>query len=219
MSNTTYATLADLKTHAGIPATGADTLLQAYLNAAAAWIDNHTNSTFIAGTATAEAYDGNGGKHILLRHRPVLAVSAVAIDGESLDSTLYGLTDSCWLGLQDYNRGRASSSLGLVLNEGEWNYNPRIAPDGGFGGAVDPFWPRGIGNITVDYTYGYSTVPPAVSTACAMLAAYWYSRDASLGVQSISHGPTSVTYAAAESAIPMGVRAMLAGYIQPEVGY
>jgi len=48
----------------------------------------------------------------------------------------------------------------------------RIDADAGF---VYGVFPEGCGNVRVEYSAGYSTVPEVIQQACAMLVAQWYS--------------------------------------------
>ena len=154
-----YASLTDLKTHAGIPAAGADTLLQALLDSATQWIDGYTNSTFAATTVSGEKHDGRGARHVLLRQRPVSSIDSVSLDGTLLDTAQYALVDSAWLVAPEH-----------------CGYCPRLGYTDA-GGCSHAVWPRGTQNIAVDYTCGYSAVPAAVAQACALLAAHWYRTD------------------------------------------
>jgi hypothetical protein len=58
----------------------------------------------------------------------------------------------------------------LVIHDEEVS-SCRIDVDAGF---VFGEFPEGDGNLRVEYTAGYTTVPEAVQQACAMLVAQWY---------------------------------------------
>jgi hypothetical protein len=204
-----YATLTDLKTHAGIPADGADALLQALLDSASQWIDGYTNSVFSTVAVAAENYDGRGAPSILLRLRPVLSIDSVALDGGALDAEQYALVDGAWL--------VAAAQCGFCPRLGYLEDTGEGA--GATGGAcATAVWPRGTQNVSVDYTGGYTAVPAAVAQACALLAAHWFREDQRGGAAAESYGPRSVTYRDAGDA-PLPVRALLAQFVQPELGY
>lgn len=203
--STTYADIADLLTHPNIPATGSDTFLQACLDAAAALIDSHCNTRFVAlGVAATELYSGRCTRQFRLRHRPVLTISSISVDGAAIDSSLYALS-------QDGGGGWIET----VDLSGD-GYNPRLWR----GDSSEPYvWPQGTNNISVTYTYGYTTVPDAVSKACAMLAKQIYDTEIRNGVTAESYGPVSKSYSAETGfQISTVVAALLASYVQYEVG-
>lgn len=195
-----YATLAQLRTHTGMPAAGQDELLQALLDAATGWIDGFTNSTFVQATATDEAYDGTGSRSILLRHRPVIEVTAVTVSGAVWSSELWTVNNLGWLVAVDnfdisnprlYRRDDCEQQCG---------------------------WPPGTQNIKVTYSYGYTSVPAAVATACAMLAAHWYRTDRRQDAKSVSYGPISKTFGET-TGVPPTILTLLSRFIQTQVGY
>jgi hypothetical protein len=195
-----YASLTALKTHAGIPASGADELLQTLLDSATQWIEGYTNSVFTPTAVEDEKHDGRGARHVLLRQRPVISLAGVELDGALLNPAQYALVDNAWL-----------------VAPQQCGFCPRL-------GYLEPecmaqaVWPRGTQNISISYTCGYSAVPAAVSQACALLAAQWYREDQRQGAAAESYGPRSVTYRDTGDA-PLPVRALLAQFIQPEPGY
>lgn len=209
---TSYATLTDLRTHTGIPASGSDTILQAMLDAAARVIDSyctgvtHTDEYFKAGgSSVTETHSGRRSRSIRLRRRPVLTISSVSIDSSVIDSTLYALrTDGGggWLETVDWS---------------DQNYNPRIWR----GDLTSPWlWPTGSNNISVTYTYGYSDVPDAVAKACALLAKQFYDSDQRNGVTAESYGPVAKSYGTGSGfQITGAAAALLAPYVTHEVGW
>jgi len=197
MVDTTYATLADLRTHAGMPAATEDTLLQALLNAAASMVDGYCNTAFVATTVTLELHDGDGGRFLQLRHRPVISVTTVELDGSTLDDDSYEIdTAQGWLVIPEYDAETA---------------NPRIWR-GGSGSA----WPLGTRNIGVTYIYGYSAVPAAVSAATCMIAAALYQSGQRRGISAKSLGPLSYTFRE-DAHFPHEASALLDRYREYEV--
>lgn len=198
MANTTYATLTDLKTHAGMPATGEDTLLQALLNAAASMVDGYCNTTFVSTTATLELHDGDGGRFLQLRHRPVISVATVELDGSAISSDEYEIDNAQgWLVIPEYDAETV---------------NPRIWR----GGEGTGCWPRGTRNIGITYAYGYATVPDAVSVATCMVAAALYQSGQRRGVSAKQLGPLSYTFTS-DQHFPSAARAALERYREFEV--
>jgi hypothetical protein len=194
---TEYATLEELRTHTGLPASGSDALLQALLDAAADLVDDSTNSFFDQRTVT-EDHSGRGNRHIRLLQRPVISVTSVAIAGSAIDASLYVLDPGGWLvGVED---------LG---------YNPRLFRDARGCGWI---WPVGTQNIRVVYEAGYNEVPSAINMATRLIAVDLYDTDQRRGVSAESRGPVSKSYTNfAGYSLPMSARALLAKYVQHEV--
>ena len=192
--STTYATVAELRTHPGMPASGQDALLQAYLDAAAGLCDTATNSTF-APVAVTELHCGRRSKRIRLRKRPVISVTSVSFDGSAIAAETYALVQGGWLELVQYGD----------------DFNPRVSWD-----EDQCYWPQGTNNIQVIYQYGYSAVPSDVNIACRMLAAHLFRIDSQGNVTSKSMGPVSKSFG--PGSIPVAVKALLSKYVQVEVG-
>jgi hypothetical protein len=203
-----YASLTDLKTHAGIPADGSDTLLQALLDSATQWIDGYTHSVFTPTSVTDEQHDGRGATHLLLRLRPAISVASVALDGAPLAADQYVLSDGGWLARSSHSGWCPRRGYFAAPGEGA----------GATGAGATAVWPCGTQNVSVSYSAGYSSVPAAVAHACALLAAHWYREDQRQGAASESYGPRSVTWRD-EGDVPASIRALLAQFVQPEPGY
>jgi hypothetical protein len=194
-----YASTTELKGRLGISGSSEDTHLAIILNAATALIDGLCNTTFTSTTVTSEEYDGTGSRYLQLRHRPVISVTSVYIDGSLLGSSEYEL--------------QAREGF-LVVPENEGYVNPRLysqgeMPDGWV-------WPRGTNIVSVTYAYGYSATPDAVKLACIYLSMQMYRKEGALGVKSEGMGPRSITYTDT-GAITPEVAALLAPYVEPEV--
>lgn len=77
-------------------------------------------------------------------------------------------------------------------------------------------FPHGLNNIRVDYTAGYATIPEDIQQATVLLVQHLYQLDkVQAGVQSVSIGPYSRTFApaAATAAMPSSVASMIARYV------
>lgn len=187
---TSYLTLTELHNYSlsGVPATGADTELQLYLNAAALMLDAHCHTKFEATAVTGE-YSGDGERVLHLRKRPVISITSVTVDSSAwADGTDYELVDDRRL---------------VVPYSTE--YNPRTRLKGGC-------WPHGTNNISVVYSYGYSAAPDDVKFALAKLVEHLYANDGSEGVASESLGPRSITYVG--TAMPGIIGLLLAPYVE-----
>lgn len=199
MANTTYQTLDLLRAYSGVPASGEDVYLQALLNAAAEAVDSYCNTRFVSTSVTAEQHDGDGGRWLKLRHRPVLSVTSVTIDGATIDSSTYEVN--------------LEEGYLIIPEIDETNRDPRVWRSGS-----TPGWPRGARNIAVTYSYGYSgDIPPDVVAATSMIAAALYQENQRRGIQSEQAGPYSATYLQ-QAGLPSGARMLLDRYRQPELG-
>jgi hypothetical protein len=79
----TLTTEALVKTYLSIPTETTIAKLAAIVSAA----NDYVNSRVPLGsTSYSETYEGHGGRALILRNRPVIAVSAVEIDGESVSA-------------------------------------------------------------------------------------------------------------------------------------
>lgn len=194
--STTYATLSELKARLGISGSTQDDYLQLLLDQAADLIDGATNSTFSQQTATDEPYDGTGTRRFRLRHRPVIAVSAVKLGDDTIDSGAYEVTPEGWVVLPEQDDVE--------------DYNARLRSSGSY-------WPPGTNIIKVTYDYGYAAVPPIIKGSCLDLAYIEYKRGSNQHIKAESFGPRSVTYVDIQGAIPPHIMARLQRYVQAEV--
>lgn len=103
-----------------------------------------------------EYHDGSGRPTLILKQRPVTAVTEVRVDanGQSGQSATGFGSGTVWT--------QGDGWFARSLKEDESNPGELIAGGG---------WPEGIGNIRVTYTAGYSTVPADVQMAVHMLVA------------------------------------------------
>jgi hypothetical protein len=105
-----------------------------------------------------ETYDGSGTARIWLRQKPVVAVSAVYINGDALDNTFL----SAW----SFDRDTGE------LARGDGQDDERFAP----------WFPRGRRNIRVVYAAGYLTVPRTVQRAVIFTVQYLWQRGVRNGL-------------------------------------
>jgi uncharacterized phiE125 gp8 family phage protein len=83
--------LADVKAFLGITGSATDAVLQSLVTNASALIESYCSRVFARATYT-ETRNGNGGSRLFLANSPVSAVSAVAIDGQTIPAASGPLT-------------------------------------------------------------------------------------------------------------------------------
>ena len=135
-----------------------DLVLSLLITAISAFVPNQINRQILAANYV-ENYRGNGKDRLLLRQRPVLAISAVVWQGQSAITT----------------PGDAFAGTTGVTTDG------RSAI------LVNYTIPRGA-DVRVSYAAGYSTVPADLSLAVAELVAEEYARRTRIGESSRSQG-------------------------------
>lgn len=159
--------LADLKTHLSITGAGEDTKLTQFLTQLESvffdWA-NRASSDFTS-AAIVEYHSGDGTPEIVLKRRPVTALTDVWLDssgyfGQGADTPFPDST-------------KLTKGTDVVVENLEENEdNPAILRR--LSGTVDQtsnYWDRGVGNIKVSYTAGYTTTPVALPLAFYDLAA------------------------------------------------
>lgn len=174
--------------------TSQDSRLAQILAGVEAGVEAYLKRDLEAQTCT-EFYDGTGRPKLVLRQYPVSSVSYVYLDqggyaGQGSDafasSTLLTAGTHYFLDKEDSSGSRPGVLVrigGSTLSgdAGWW-------PPGTWGmasghlltGRARPAWPRGLRNIKVVYTAGYSLIPDDIKLAVDQTAA-WVSRNAPLG--------------------------------------
>lgn len=129
--------------------------LQSYMDAAEAmWV---SRGGPIASTSYTETHDG-GGPQIVLRNRPVLAVSSLI---ESFGPKAYTLT------AQSIDGTGTLTSWGYTLDTSTGTITRRA-----MGSAIN--FVSGLRNISVTYTAGYGTVPADIRHALLLLVKHMW---------------------------------------------
>lgn len=136
-------------------------------------------SNAFSSVSAAEFYSGHGFEQLILNRRPPTTITRVSID----QAGFFGKPSGAFAAAGDWVEGTNFSNL----NEDATEHNPGIlialggAPFGaafGTGGT----WPKGRGNILVQYVAGYVTIPRDLEVAATQLvAALWNSSDMGLG--------------------------------------
>lgn len=180
----TIITLADAKTHLNVGSsdTSHDAEIQTFVDAATPAIERIVGA--VDATQYTEVHDG-GLSYILLRHRPVLAVSSVT---EYRGHVAYPLTS-----IADPSASSTSYSYTVELDTG------RIIRRSS--GSESAF-PRGRGSVVVTYTAGRSVVPANVRLGALELVRHWYQQTQQGGRPSF---PSSAAAEDLTATMPLGV--------------
>lgn len=165
--------LANVKVQLGISVTTEDAFLERLINVASQQIERHCNRKFKS-TAYTESFDGPMGNQIVLPQYPVTAIAGVWVD-----STRVFASES-QLDATDISDADQDLSRGLLRR-------------------VTGLFPKGVRNIKVTFTAGYSSIEaqaPDLEYACILLVemAYRSRSDRRIGRRSISRGEESVSY-------------------------
>lgn len=135
-----------------------------------------TTSTFSATAAFNEWYDGNGNYRMFLRYSPIVSVQALTVNGITIPAST------------------GFSSPGYVIDQSGRSLVLRSATPyqgGSFGSGtwyVNNFGPiynfaRGIQNINVQYTAGFTSIPYDLADACIQMVGYTYRSRGWIGQQ------------------------------------
>lgn len=180
------ASITALKLHIGIPAatTEQDALLTQLLDQASAAIEAYCQRKFEAGSRT-EYYSGDGTESLLLRHTPVQSIANVWLDADGYwgdGASAFASADLLVAGT-DYALARDNASdsevsrSGILRRIGNVWPAARQQPDG----MITVVNGTGVGNVKVEYSYGYTEVPADLQLACVQLAGQVFkNRDMSL---------------------------------------
>ncbi len=184
----------DLKLYLGLSESGEsdpvnDSLLDRLIDYASERIESHCGRAF-ASEAITEYQDGSGTDSLVLRRRPVTALTAVYEDADREFATETEIP---------------AAELALY-------------PEAGIVVRPGSVFPRGTRNVKAVYTAGYATVPDDLAVACVKLAASWYAhaRAGADGVARETLGDYTAVYAALP--LPADVEAITTHYREPAVG-
>lgn len=144
----------NVKQFLGITGTGDDALIDRLINAASGFIEQWTNRDFGA-ASYSEVRDGTGGAFMFASQRPVLSVTAVAVDGRSIPQSS-GVSSPGF-----YFTAEGVGLRGYTFTRG-----------------------RGLRNVSFDYTAGYNVVPREIEQACIDLVSFKYKERDRIGLTS-----------------------------------
>lgn len=182
--------LQDVKTYMGKTDTNSDTALNALITNVSAAIETYCNRTF-ASTSYTETRNGGCGQKMYLANGPVTAVSSLSVNGQSVplapDAVSYGFV---------------FDSMMVYIRPGS----------GGSGGGPQEFC-KGIQNVTVQYTAGYTSIPNDITQACVLWVVYLFGKRDRLDKRNETLGQQQ-TQGYDLSDMPKVVKTMLAAYVR-----
>lgn len=180
------ASVTDVKLHLGIAAatTTYDALLAMMLDQATAAIESYCKRTFTA-ASRFEYYSGDDSQVLILRNAPVQSIANLWLDATGYfgDGATPFAAATLLVAGTDYALARDNDSdsqvsrSGIVRRlNGTWPAIKERQP-----GLITRTRGAGHGNIKVEYTSGYGTIPADLQAACLQLTARFYNnRDMSL---------------------------------------
>jgi len=150
-----------------------------------------TQSPFNSVCNWDETYDGSGTQTLMLRNRPIKSVTSLLVNGVQIASSPGYPTQ----GFVINGSKKAISLRGGILGFGNqlwssWQSGPYHAFAGGKG------FPRGIQNISVQYSAGYNDTPADIVQAANMIIALNYRRRAWVGERqrAVAGGGGTITF-------------------------
>lgn len=166
-------TVADVKESLGIDAgnTAKDNLIKRKINQATLLIESFCNLPrdhhFKEATYTNETYDGSASSQLVLRMRPVSAVSSFQYRESPESDASFTDVDSDFY----FSNLEAGVLNGLFTQNRNWS------------------------GYRVTYTAGYSTIPADLAEACVMLASSWVENSVSgVAIKRKTEGQRSIEY-------------------------
>jgi hypothetical protein len=186
----------------------ADTLLSLLISTASADFKQATKRDILF-ASYSEVRDGNGTKAMEPRQYPVVAVTLVKVDETEIPAQpayTSGQTPPYgWVVVDDRIEIESGWACGLPL------------PADSFVGETQPArFRRGNGNVTLEYTAGYVTVPADIDLAVAMWVAYRYKETDHIGQRSKSlDGGGTVAYLTDDA--PASVQAVIARHSRMQI--
>lgn len=185
--------LAGLKAALGLAASedDSDARYSALIEMASSSITAYCEREFQV-AAYVEACDGDGTGLLRLAHTPIVAVSALSIDGSAVPLS------------------EVKVSPEFIQLEGDLDYSARLRSSG-------RVFPEGIQNITVAYTAGYTAVPAEISHACILQVAYLMNTLTKQGLVNEGNTTAGVTTAFAQGLLAPAVRSICNRYRRPKV--
>lgn len=219
MGGINLTTLANVRAWVGSSTDTDNPLLARLISEASRATLNYLQRADIGLTNITEEISGRGQRRLQLRNWPVISVSSLSVGGiivpQSLAPTNYGFF------LEPVYGSTAGRPQNLGIRGGACVGGIAIGsfPDGGvtamrqsYTGAGAAFFPHGIGNISVGYSYGY----------CVQAEAHQVPNDTTYQVQpNIPYGGWSedlgVTYANGMPMVAVGASPTVGQYIPPQL--
>ena len=134
-------TTADLKEYLLLSGASYDTYLAKVISRVSKAIESKTKRELKERSSIEEYLDGGGSNLLMPAQYPITAIASIYVDND---------------------RGFAASSL---VSTTDYVIDQSKISIRGLGGYL---WPRGIQNVKLTYTYGYSTIPEDIELACLL---------------------------------------------------
>jgi hypothetical protein len=147
-----------------------DPLLQRLITAVSTFIQSWLNRTIAAADYT-ETRNGQGAPAMLTFNYPILAVSAVSVDGVNVPPR-----PALGPGTYAQPGGFVFDQRQIMLSGGCWRFT------------------RGFQNVTFAYRAGFESTPPDLEQACIDLIGDWFKYASRIGVTSMAIEQQTVTY-------------------------
>lgn len=158
-------TLADVKLFLGETSSASDGILALLITAASQYVATYCNRVFQSATYS-EVYDGTGTSILLLRQKPVTAVTSVTVTGTAWNATA-----------SIYANGYTFDGINGVLY--------------GMGGNYFPYIRR---SVQVVYVAGYAVIPTDLSEAVNEMVADKFKRRSNIGVAARQIAGETISY-------------------------
>lgn len=181
-------TLEAFKRHLGITGTDEDDRLLQWLTEAEAGALQYCRPGLLR-ERLVEYHDGPGVPELVLERRPVTEVVGVWVDPRGA----YGRASGAFGDGSEWSEGARFAATSLGENEQNGSILVALPGTGNEWGDGEAVWPRGRGNVKVEYVAGYS-VPPADFVLAVHLLATAVRQSASKGVAGPLAGETIGAY-------------------------
>lgn len=181
-------TLANVQAYLGLPSGPADAILASMITGASQyWLTRTGRDSLNSVASYSKRYDGSGSRRQFLRNSPITAVSLLQVGSVVIPPS----TDYISPG---YVIDQSGKSIAIIA----------VGPTG-------LFW-RGIQNVLVQYSAGYSAVPADVQDKVTQMVAVNYKRKSWIdqASQQLAAGAGTVTYRGWE--IPPEVERVIQAY-------
>lgn len=178
--------LADVKSYLGISDTNSDTVLSALISQVSAGIESYCNRTFASQSYT-ERRNGGCGSKLYLMNGPVTAVASLTVNGQAVSAAP-----------DDVSGGYVFDSSVLYIRPG--------------GSGPQEFY-KGVQNVTVTYTAGFTTIPLDVVHAAIAWVASLFAKRNRVDKKSETLGPQQ-TIGYDLSDMPAQTKRLLSSYIR-----
>lgn len=198
-------TLASVKSWAGINGTADDQTISDAISAFSAYVLHvtgrgpadgsiPTQSPFVTPVSYDEFYDGSGTMRQQIRNWPIVSVTSVTIDGQTIPQST---SINVWGWVVDQDKAFISLRGGFSPTVATFqNYRYQGGRYGYGAGVQGPGFSAGIQNVEVVYSGGFAAVPLDLEMAARKTVALNYKRRGWIGQrsQAMAAGAGTVSY-------------------------